>query len=117
MVRDYYFENPLVQAEDESVDFFDHPQSTCKSKISSFLSALSPRKRQEKETMQCIHISAPIMTAMPTSTPPKSRPMSPRQNQDNLIQERPRFDAIESRKRVESSKDVWEADEDDECWG
>ncbi|KAM4061674.1 hypothetical protein HRG_011706 [Hirsutella rhossiliensis] len=113
MVRDYYLENPLVQAEDESVNFFDYPQSTCKSKISSFLSALSPRKRQEKETMQCIHISAPIMTA----PPPKSRPISPRQNQGNMIQQRPRFGAIESRKRVESSKYEWEADEDDENWG
>ncbi|EQL01076.1 hypothetical protein OCS_03209 [Ophiocordyceps sinensis CO18] len=59
----------------------------------------------------------PIMTATATSTPPKSRSMSPRQNQDNLIHKMPRFDAMESRKPVETAKDEWEADSDDEAWG
>ncbi|KAM4061130.1 hypothetical protein HRG_009989 [Hirsutella rhossiliensis] len=108
MVRDYC-------PEDQSVDVFDFPQPPCKSKLSSILSAFSLRKRQEKEEMRCVHISAPIMAAAstPTPTPTQSGPANPKLRY-NTLQKRQRPKA---RKDAECSECDFESDTDDDHWG
>lgn len=98
MVKDHYLENPYVQARAGSVDVFDFPKPSCRSKvISGVLSAICQRRRsrKQKEGMKCIHISAPILTAQ--ATPQQAQPTSATDTQHDHVQDTRRKPAQELR--------------------